>query len=79
MTAQDIFDKWQKKRDFSGSSDDEYAQLLVTLEAQAVAGGWYSDFKRMLISAEKEGKRLNVKYAKPEIKDEIRPDDVVTA
>lgn len=77
MTFQDIMDKWKKKRDFSGSLDDEYAQLLTTLEMQSYLCGWHNDFKRILISAEKEGRRLLVKNRGGVIVDEIYPKDVI--
>lgn len=56
MTGKQLFDNYTSKRDYSGSTQDEYAQMLSTI--QLVIG---DAIYPLLEKAEAENKKLFVK------------------
>lgn len=61
MLGKTLFNKYASKRDFSGSAQDEYAQLLETLQL-ALPNDIYS----LLEKADKQNKSLSVKETESE-------------
>jgi len=75
MTGKELFEKYTALRDFSGSEDDEYAQLLQTIFYQIG-----NDFFPLLEKAEAEGKKIDVVNPFKDTSilwDEICPEDVI--
>ena len=56
MTGIELYEKYTSKRDFSGSVQDEYAQLLHTIRLQIDKAIF-----KLLEKAESLGKKLSVK------------------
>lgn len=74
MTGFELLEKLTV-RDFSGSEDDLYAQLLMT-----IFGHIHGDIFPLLLQAEKEGKRLGLREVTEEeleLQDQIVLKDVI--
>lgn len=82
MSGQEIYNKYQSFRDYSGSPDDEYAQLLDTIRGHLYlsAAGSDDDFFALLTEAERQGKKLDIKDPFPDNPnicwDELTPDHI---
>lgn len=75
MTGREIFDSYLENRNFSGDSDDQYAQLL-----QTIWGHILDKIYPLLEEAERSGKRLGIREVQEEemyLLDEICVEDVV--
>lgn len=59
MNGKNIYEKLSI-RDYSGSDQDVYAQLLNSLHVQAVLNGHVDEFYTLLEKADSEGKKLTV-------------------
>lgn len=66
-TGEEIFEAYQKQRDFSGTKIDSYAQELTTYWAHASLQGKETDFYKLLEKAERENKQISFKEPGPEI------------
>lgn len=70
MTGEQIYNKYRSFRDYSGSPEDEYAQLLDTIQGQYLGDGSpdgrRASFFRLLEQAESQGKKLSVKDPFPD-------------
>lgn len=66
-TGAEIFEDYQKQRDFSGSKTDSYAQDLTTYLFHAQVQGKEAVFYKLLEIAECENKRIFLKEPDPEI------------
>lgn len=75
MTGREIFDSYLENRNYSGDSDDQYAQLL-----QTIWGHILDKIYPLLEEAERRGQRLGIREV-PEAEmfllDEICVEDVV--
>ncbi|MDP3561718.1 MAG: hypothetical protein Q8R83_06045 [Legionellaceae bacterium] len=74
MSGQELLRDITSKRDYSGSDEDRYAQLLMTIWSN-IKEGIYP----ILEKADKEGKKLNLKAKSTDsiIVDEIVVDDII--
>lgn len=60
MTGQELFNNLSK-RDYSGSDEDNYAQLLNTLYRASIVHDEEKEFFLLLEKADQEGKQIAVK------------------
>ncbi|MGJ1422839.1 hypothetical protein ACR79B_02540 [Sphingobacterium spiritivorum] len=82
MNGQEIYNKYQAFRDYTGSPQDEYAQLLSTIRSQYLGDGSTdgidASFFRLLEHAESESAKLSIKDPFPETSniywDDITPE-----
>lgn len=74
MSGLELYNRYTSLRDFSGSPEDEYAQLLKTLFFHL-----REDLFPLLVKAENLNKKLSIKEEDSEILiDEYTLDDIVT-
>ncbi len=59
MTGEELYQKISQ-RDYSGSDDDQYAQLLKTLYYNLMVSGQEQQFFKLLETAQKNGKKITV-------------------
>ena len=59
MTGEELYQKISQ-RDYSGSDDDQYAQLLKTLYYNLMVSGQEQQFLKLLETAQKNGKKITV-------------------
>lgn len=66
-TGKDLFEAYQKQRDHSGSTADEYTQDLYTFLAHAQLQNKAEVFYQLLEKAEKENKQMSFIEPAPDI------------
>ncbi|MCZ2101124.1 MAG: hypothetical protein LC107_06260 [Chitinophagales bacterium] len=64
MTGREIFEMYEKKRDYSGSPDDRYAQTLRMISMRSYLMNYEDAFYELLEKGFKIGKKIKVEYPK---------------